>query len=152
MKLAIPFLFISLLASAHSFSQELYPLKLSDKLWHNKELELRYRPDGHDFVITNGNRLFTRALYGAHTAFRVEAGDRPEFALYMPGMGGNFKLGIGVHNQSKWLTQADKITARYRAGAMLYTVEDALLGKGTLHIEILAMADAEGFILKTRFE
>lgn len=133
-------------------AQELYPIKLSGNPWHNKQSELRYKPDGKDFVIVNGNRLFTRALYGTNTAFRVEAGDRPEFALYMPGMGGNFKLGIGAGDKSKWLIQANKITARYRAGAMIYIVEDSLLGKGRLHIEILAMADAEGFVLKTKFE
>ena len=141
-----------LITSLHGFSQELYPIKLSDKLWHDQALELRYKPDGRDFVITNGNRLFTRALYGTNTGFRVEAGDRPEFALYMPGMGGNFKLGISSNNQSKWLTQANKITARYRPGAMLYTIEDSLLGKGKLQIEILALADADGFVLKTKFE
>jgi hypothetical protein len=146
-------LFICLFTGkSDSFPQELYPVKLPGKLWHDKELELRYKPDGRDFVITNGNRLFTRALYGTHTAFRVETGDRPEFALYMPGMGGNFKFGIGVGNQSKWLTQANTITARYRPGAMLYIIEDSLLGKARFQIEILAMADAEGFVIKTKFE
>jgi hypothetical protein len=65
-------------------------------------------------------------------------------------MGGNFKLGISVNQQSKWLTQADSIIARYRAGARLYTIKDALLGNGTLEIEILALADGEGFILKLK--
>ncbi len=145
-------IFFQMLAGCNCIAQELYPIKSSNKLWHDKELELRYKPDGKDFVITNGNRLFTRALYGTHTAFRVETGDRPEFALYMPGMGGNFKLGIASNNQSKWLTHANTITARYRPGARLYTIEDSLLGKGKLYIEILAMADAEGFILKTSVE
>lgn len=145
-------LFFLLFMCGDIFSQELYPIKLSGKRWHGKELKLRYKPDGKDFVIVNGDRLFTRALYGTNTAFRVEAGDRPEFALYMPGMGGNFKLGISTNNQSKWLTQANKITARYRPGAMIYVVEDSLLGKGKLHIEILALHDAEGFVLKAKFE
>ncbi|EOR94180.1 hypothetical protein ADIARSV_2675 [Arcticibacter svalbardensis MN12-7] len=35
-----------------------------------------------DLLIINGNRLFTRALYGTHTAFRIETGERPEIALY----------------------------------------------------------------------
>lgn len=133
-------------------AQELYPLKISDKEWHDKPRELRYKPDGGDFLITNGNRLFTRALYGTNTAFRIESGDRPEFALYMPGMGGNFKLGIGNGDSSKWLTAAKTIIARYRAGSMLYTIEDPMLGSGKIFLEILAMADAEGFMIKTRFE
>src|SRR6187401_1040285 len=133
-----------------SFSQELYPVKLSDSLWHNQQRELRYKPENGDFTITNGNRLFTRALYGTHTAFRIETGDRPEFALYMPGMGGNFKFGIEANGQSKWLTQAKTIVARYRPGAMLYTIEDPMLSPAKLTIEILAMADAEGFVIRTK--
>jgi len=131
-----------------SIAQELYPVKLSNKLWHDEQRELRYKPDGKDFVITNGNRLFTRALYGSNTAFRVEAGDRPEFALYMPGMGGNFKLGIANGKTSKWLTSAKTITARYNAGSMIYTIEDPLFGSGKLLLEVLALADTEGFIIK----
>ena len=143
---------ILLINSLNVLAQELYPLKLPEGLWHNEQRELRYRPDGEDFVITNGNRLFTRALYGTHTAFRVETGDRPEFAMYMPGMGGNFKLGIEADGTSIWLTEAKTITARYRAGSMLYTIEDPMLGTGKLMLEILALADADGFILKVRFE
>jgi len=134
------------------FSQELYPLKLSDSLWHNEQRTLRYHPEGSDFVITNGNRMFTRALYGTNTAFRVEAGDRPEFGLYMPGMGGNFKFGIEADGQSKWLTNAQTIVARYRPGAMLYTITDPMLGHGHLDIYVLAMGDAEGIVIRTRFE
>lgn len=147
--LIIGFLLIN---PVNSFSQELYPIKLSDSLWHNEQRELRYHPEGSDFVITNGNCLFTRALYGTNTAFRVEAGDRPEFGLYMPGMGGNFKLGIESNGQSKWLTATQTIVARYRPGAMIYTITDPILGAGKLSIYVLAMGDAEGIVIKTRFE
>ncbi|MGI4863018.1 MAG: DUF4450 domain-containing protein [Janthinobacterium lividum] len=121
-------------------------------LWHNQSRTLRYRPEGQDFVITNGTRRFNRALYGTNTAFRVEAGDLPEFALYLPGMGGNLKFGLLVNGQSKWLIAADNITARYRPGAMLYDITDPLLGAGRLHLEVLAMADAEGLLVKAQFE
>src|SRR6187549_3679093 len=82
----------------------------STKWWHDIERTIRYHPEGTDFVINNGNRRFTRALYGTNTAFRVEAGDLPEFALYMPGMGGNIKFGLSNGNTSKWLINADSIT------------------------------------------
>ncbi len=141
-----------LIASFQAKSQELYPVKLSDRLWHDEQLELRYKPEGTDFVITNGNRLFTRALYGTHTGFRVETGDRPEFALYMPGMGGNLKFGIATSDSSKWLTAAKTITARYRAGSRLYTIQDPMLGTGKLLLEVLAMSDADGFIIKARLQ
>ena len=121
-------------------------------LWHNQPRTLRYHPEGTDFVITNGTHRFTRALYGTNTAFRVEAGDLPEFALYLPGMGGNLKFGLLANGQSKWLVKADNIVARYRPGGMLYDITDPLLGTGKLHLEVLAMADAEGVLVKARFE
>ena len=80
---------------------------------------MRYQPQGTDFVITNGKRRFVRAIYGTNTAFRIEAGDLPEFALYMPGMGGNFKFGIIAGNKSKWLIDAQSIKAIYRPGSMM---------------------------------
>ncbi len=120
-------------------------------LWHGQPRTLRYHPEGQDFVITNGERRFNRALYGTNTAFRVEAGDLPEFALYLPGMGGNLKFGLLAGDQSKWLIKAASITARYRPGSMLYDITDPLLGAGQLHLEVLARADAEGVLVKAQF-
>ena len=119
--------------------------------WHGKVREIRYHPEGTDIVITNGKKRFTRALYGTNTAFRIEAGDLPEFAIYMPGMGGNFKFGIIAGTQSKWLIDAAKITARYRPGSMIYEIEDPLLGNGKLLLTIWALAKGEGLIVQTKF-
>jgi hypothetical protein len=137
-----------LLCSLSIAAQELYPVKLSQQQWHGEERTLRYQPEGEDFVIRNGKRRFNRALYGTHTAFRVEAGDLPEFSMYMPGMGGNLQIGISRGNKSIWLIKAQDITARYTPGKMSYVIRDPLLGKAALHITILALSDAEGLILK----
>ncbi|HEY6503069.1 MAG TPA: DUF4450 domain-containing protein [Chitinophagaceae bacterium] len=120
--------------------------------WHGKERTIRYRPQGTDFVTENGKRRFVRALYGTNTAFRVEAGDLPEFALYMPGMGGNLQFGIIAGDKNKWLIDAQKVKAVYRPGSMLYEIEDALLGNGKLFIAVLALSNAEGMVLKMRSE
>ena len=109
---------------------------------------LRYQPAGSDFVINNGTHRFNRAIYGSNTAFRVEAGDLPEFALYLPGMGGNLRLGLNDAQGSKWLIDAKNITARYRPGSMIYTISDPMLGTGNLQITVLALADAEGMIVQ----
>lgn len=116
--------------------------------WHGKERELRYMPEGEDFVILNGDKRFNRALYGTNTAFRVETGDVPEFGLFMPGMGGNIQLGILSESGDLWLNDAKQIKSRYRAGSRIYEIKDPLLGSGELIITALAMADAEGIILK----
>lgn len=110
--------------------------------------KLHYAPEGNSFVLKNGTRKFNRALYGSNTGFRVETGDLPEFAMYMPGMGGNFKLGLTNGKESKWITEAAKIDTRYVLGTMQYTIEDPILEGGKLFIDVVALKESEGFIVK----
>ncbi|MEP6804080.1 MAG: DUF4450 domain-containing protein, partial [Flavobacterium sp.] len=110
--------------------------------------KMHYVPEGNSFVLKNGTRKFNRALYGSNTGFRVETGDLPEFAMYMPGMGGNFKLGLVNGKESKWITEASKIDTRYVSGTMHYTIEDPILGNGKLFIDVVALKESEGFIVK----
>ncbi|MBN2612654.1 MAG: DUF4450 domain-containing protein [Bacteroidales bacterium] len=137
------FMFTGIVASAKPAGY-----KAGDSLWHNIPRAVRYQPDNGDFVIRNGDKRFNRALYGTNTGFRVETGDLPEFALYMPGMGGNLKLGIALHDTPLWLTDAASIEARYRPGSMVYEISDNLLGYGKIQLEVMAMAGAEGVIIK----
>lgn len=109
---------------------------------------LRYHPEGTDFVIEIGAEFFNRPLYGTNTAFRVDAGDRPEFVLYLPGRGGNLRLGIKTAVGQKWLFDAEKVVTRYRPGSMLYEIRDPLLGGATLHLSALAMSATEGLVLR----
>ena len=97
-------LIISLLAVAAmgSASAQTVIGQNDETYWHGKVRELRYKPDGKDFVIVNGERKFTRALYGTNTAFRVETSDVPEFALFMPRMGGNLQFGIYTASDGKY--------------------------------------------------
>jgi hypothetical protein len=109
---------------------------------------LRYRPDGADFVIENGAEFFNRSLYGGNTAFRVDGGDKPEFVLYLPGRGGNVRLGIRSGRDAKWLHDAAQIESRYRPGELLYRIRDPLLGPaGELTVEAVAAADTHALIL-----
>nr|WP_294895595.1 DUF4450 domain-containing protein [uncultured Pedobacter sp.] len=109
---------------------------------------VRYQPTNEGYKGVNLERKFNRALYGTNTGFRIEAGDKPEFALYLPGMGGNLKLGFKIGNTKKWLTDADSVIAIYHPGEMLYEIKDKALGKASIHLELLAYADTEGLILK----
>ncbi|MFT3737806.1 MAG: DUF4450 domain-containing protein [Breznakibacter sp.] len=130
------------LLPSHALSQS------AENHWSNTERQLRYEPSGTDFVIVNGTKRFNRALYGTHTAFRIETGDLPEFAMYMPGFGGNIRLGIIRNGQSIWLTQARRIEARYKGAAMDYLITDPLLGDAVLTVHVLALSDAEGMVVK----
>jgi hypothetical protein len=110
---------------------------------------------GGEFVIRNGKEFFNRPIYGVSTPtqsgdFRVDAGDLPEFSMYLPGHGGNLKLGIigADGNGSKWGADADEVVARYRPGRMIYEIRDGLLGKGMLRAEVLTTGEGAGFMVK----
>src|ERR1035437_6371801 len=116
---------------------------------------LRYRPVAGEFVIRNGGEFFNRPIYAPCSPtqagdFRVDAGDLPEFSLYLPGHGGNLKLGIvGAEGaRSKWAAEADGVVARYRPGRMIYEIRDRLLGKGMLRAEVLTTGEGSGFMVK----
>lgn len=77
---------------------------------------LRYRPAGSGVEIVDGERRFNRALYGAHTGFRLECSDRPEFGLYLPRMGGNLQFDLDYSH----------CRMRYEAGRVTYWLDDRI--------------------------
>lgn len=141
----ILWIFFLIFNSCQCCAQELNTSKKSIRKIH-------YAPEGEWFILKNGSRKFNRALYGTNAGFRVEAGDLPEFALYMPGMGGNFKLGISTKSTSKWLTESDSIITRYNPGVMVYEIRDGLLKNGVIKIQLAAHAENEAMILKVETE
>jgi hypothetical protein len=114
------------------------------------ERPVRYFPDHGDFVITNGAEFFNRPLYCDHSAFRIDGGDKPEFSLYVPGRGGNLRFGIKTSAGAKWLNDADKIVTRYRAGELIYEINDRLLVNPTrtLRLTVLPLNAARGVVVR----
>jgi Domain of unknown function (DUF4450) len=112
---------------------------------------LRYRPVDGDFVIENGPEFFNRSLYGGNTAFRVDGGDKPEFVMYLPGRGGNLRLGIRAGGTAKWLKDADAVVTRYRPGELIYEIRDKTFGaNAVVTVEALAYAVTEGLIVRVQ--
>jgi hypothetical protein len=109
---------------------------------------LRYWPIGTDFVITNGAEFFNRPLYCLNSGFRIDGGDKPEFSLYLPGRGGNLRLGIKTSAGTKWLNDAKTIIARYHPGSLQYEITDPLLGSGELTLTVLPLSSNKGLIAK----
>jgi len=141
----LPLLLLGVTASAQ-------PLASLNDAQRGAQRKLRYTPDGEDFVIVNGDKKFNRALYGSHTGFRVETGDVPEFALYLPRMGGNLSFGIVGDSKVLSLNKAAYIESRYRAGSRIYTIKDPLLGNGCIRITALSMYSADGAVFKIETE
>ena len=124
------------------------PLTSINEGKHLQERTLRYSPDGEDFVIINGKNKFNRALYGGNSGFRLETGDVPEFAFYLPRMGGNLTFSISKGLKTIQLNDADRIETRYRPGKRIYTISDPILGDGKIIIEAIALYDTEGAVWK----
>jgi hypothetical protein len=118
--------------------------------WHNEPRQVRYHPDGASFVIKNGDKRFTRAIYGTNTGFRFETSDYPEFGLYMPNLGGSVYLALTNADTALWVKDVQSDESRFVSGKRIYTLKDSrLLGKGSIQITAIALSDADGFIVKT---
>ncbi len=110
--------------------------------------DLRYFPDNTDFTTSNSKIKFNRALYGGNSGFRVETGDVPEFAFYLPGMGGNIQLAIEKNKKIKWINDFELIESRFSPGKKTYFLKDSILNNGSLTLIALATFDKEGLILQ----
>ncbi len=117
-----------------------------------------YRPEGRAFVTVNGTNLYTRALYGSHSDYRLETGDRPVFAVVKKGQHRNIRFRVnGIAIDS-----TDYCEARYEDGMRSYLLRDARWGsKAVLRVKAVAgMAGeevwwrlrADGFNDATRLE
>lgn len=88
---------------------------------------VHYKPDGQSAVCVNGTARYNRALYGAHSGFRMECSDTPVFGIYLPGMGGHLDLSL----------PAGDCTATYTPGRMDYSQ-----GGVTVEAQVLRSSDA----------
>ncbi len=123
-----------LLLAASATAQQQQKPQLNEDYTFNKTTfaprPLHYRPDGNSAVVVDGKARFNRALYGAHTGFRVECSDRPEFGIYLPDMGGNLSLSL----------PEGPCEARYTPGKMNYQ-------QGGIAIEVQIIREGEDVVL-----
>lgn len=135
--------------SSQAHSPEITSGKMVPLLFENTARPMRYTPERVGFFIRNGSEFFNRPLYGPNIPFRVDGGDLPEFSLYLPGHGGNLRLGLAKGEQAKWLFAFETVIARYVEGRLEYELRDALLGaNGVLHLEVLTVG--AGFAVQAR--
>jgi len=100
------------------------------------------------FIITNGPEYFNRPLYSLNSGFRIDGGDKPEFSLYLPGRGGNLRLGIKSPAGSKWLNAAQQIVAIYQGGSLSYELSDPLLDGRKLFLTVLPLSETKGVVVE----
>lgn len=111
---------------------------------------LHYRPDGEDFVSVNGKNRYTRALYGSHTAFRLETSDRPIFAVYEKRNSKNIRFRLVLPDGTVTpLEETAWCESRYTPGRRSYRLTHPAWGaQAELRISALALPDEDAAIWK----
>lgn len=112
----------------------------------NATRSLQYTPDGDDFVCINGKNRFTRALYGSHTAFRLETSDRPVFAAYTKKNPKHICFKLQTSGGTVALDSTEHCESRYTAGRRSYNLFHPSFEGGNLSIATLVLPDKEGAI------
>ena len=100
---------------------------------------MQYFPEGRDIVCLNGNRRYTRPLYGTHTRFRLETSDRPVFAVYDKTNSYNFAFSLLLDGAETALDSSAYCKASYQGGRRVYTLKDPCWGKDA-YLQVYAMA------------
>ena len=101
--------------------------------------QMQYWPEGRSIVCVNGNNLYSRALYGSHTLFRLETSDRPIFATYDKGNSKNIRLYLTTGGSIIRLDSTTYCKAEYEGGERRYIVKHDAWGKDA-ELRITALA------------
>lgn len=144
-KISLFVLVLPLLMAAQSYFRQFD----HNSLDRNSERVLQYTPTSGGYIYSkNGNNLYTRALYGGNTAFRIETSDRPIFGAFHGKDNRNIHFVVTVNGKSMRLDSVADCRSYYRGGERRYELSDPAWGKGRISIITLAPRHYEGALWK----
>ncbi|MDE7418832.1 MAG: DUF4450 domain-containing protein [Muribaculaceae bacterium] len=115
----------------------------------SQERVVQYSPTSGGYIYRkNGDNLYTRALYGGNTAFRIETSDRPIFGAFHGKDNRNVHFIVTVDGRSKRLDSVAECRSYYRGGERRYELSDPSWGSGRISIITLAPRHFEGGLWK----
>ncbi len=115
----------------------------------NNERVMQYTPTSGGYIYRkNGDNLYTRALYGGNTAFRIESSDRPIFGAFHGKDNRNIHFIVRVNGKSMRLDSVAECRSYFRGGERRYELSDPEWDKGRLSIITLAPRHYEGVLWK----
>lgn len=110
---------------------------------------MQYFPtDDGCFMSHNGKNLYTRALYGGPSLFRVETSDMPIFAAYHKKENRNIHFTVTAGDRTVRLDSVADCRSFYRGGERRYLLSDPQWGKGTVEMTVVSSCDREDAIWK----
>lgn len=106
--------------------------------------KMQYVPSGEGFECVNGNNRYTRALYGGHSAYRLDTSDRPVFVSFVDGKHcKNIRFILHTRQQGDISLDTASCRSTYEAGKRIYILDN--LG---VTITALARYDCDGSVWK----
>lgn len=137
-------LVISVISAAAAFAQDHIESHTHNTDFRGARRTMQYRPGPDGSIVThNGNNLYTRALYGGNTLWRLETSDMPIFAAYHKSDNRNIHFIVETGDTKIRLDSVADCTATYRGGVRTYSLSDPAWGKGTLELTVVAAYDSE---------
>ena len=124
-------------------------LVCSTAIHANEKRKLNYYPQGREIVCVNGNNTYTRALYGTHTAWRLETSDRPLFATHKKNECRNLRFFIIHDGKALRLDSTSYCKSAYEGGRRYYLLKnDTWSGEAELELTVITASDNEGALFK----
>ncbi len=115
----------------------------------SSERVLQYTPTSGGYIYRkNGNNLYTRALYGGNTAFRIETSDMPIFGAFHGKDNRNIHFIVTVNGHAMRLDSVADCRSYYRGGERRYELSDPAWGDGHISVVVLAPRHYEGGLWK----
>lgn len=113
------------------------------------ERKMQYTPDSEGYIVSrNGNNLYTRALYGGNTAFRMETSDMPIFSGFHGKENRNIHFILDIDGIKQRLDSVADCISRSRGGERQYILSDPSWRGGKIVMTLLAPRDYEGGVWK----
>lgn len=132
-------LFALILPCIYASAQDYIESYSHNSGFREAERTLQYRPTEDGFIESaEGDNLYTRALYGSHSLWRLETSDRPIFAAYHKRDNRNIRFAVETKGVCVRLDSTASCRALYRGGARIYTLYDPRWGKGKITVTALA--------------
>ncbi len=135
----LPIIAISAITVSAAVAQDHIESHTHNSDFRGARRTMQYRPGADASIVThNGDNLYTRALYGSNSLWRLDTSDMPIFAAYHKSDNRNIHFLVKAGGKELRLDSVADCTAAYKGGIRTYTLSDPAWGNGSLKITVVA--------------
>ncbi len=138
------FISIALATATYAAAQDYIESFSHNKDFRGADRTMQYSPTQGGYITShNGKNLYTRALYGGHSLWRLETSDTPIFAAYHKKDNRNIHFTLTMGDRTIRLDSMSCV-AKYRGGERVYIINNIPgWNKGSITLTAVAAHDGE---------